>query len=164
MDLEPVCESREDLVLSLFVASPSYFLSVEGCLPGRHTAHDAIVGRPERTIESYRKEFLLIREDQEVVGGVELHADHPEPYVAYIGLLLIRDDLHGRHLGQRSYEWVENYLRRRFDCREIRIGVSDENDVSGFWSKMGFHANGRNYPWVGERKVTNVVEYEKRLA
>lgn len=163
MDLESITEAHLDQVLSLFQSSPTYFLNVEGCLPGPHTAHDAVVGRPNKTIASYRKDFLLIKEGDEIIGGAEIHADHPEPYTAYIGLLLLRDDLHGRHLGRKCYTEVEDYIRQRYQCRRVRLGVSDDNDVSGFWSKMGFSANGRTYSWEGERKVTNVVEYEKSL-
>jgi RimJ/RimL family protein N-acetyltransferase len=163
MDLESVNEQHQDRVFDLFTLAPSYFMNVEGCLPSPGTAREAIVGRPSRTLESYRKEFLLIKMDDEVIGGVELHADHPEPYVAYIGLLVIREDLQGRELGRRSYAQVEDYIRRRFSCRRVRLGVSDDNDVSGFWSKMGFAANGHSYSWIGERKVTNVIEYEKVL-
>jgi RimJ/RimL family protein N-acetyltransferase len=164
MELEAASTRNQDQVLDLFNRAPSYFLNVEGCLPTPHTALDAIVGKPYRTIESNHKEFLLIKKDGEVIGAVELHADHPEPFMAYIGLLLIREDLHGRQLGKECYAFVEAYIRRRFSCRKIRLGVSDENDVSGFWCKMGFSANGREYSWMGERKVTNVVEYEKELA
>ena len=153
----------QNQVLELFNKIPEYFLKVEGCLPSSQTVHDAIAGRPCRTIESYYKEFLLVKKEGETIGGVELHADHPEPYMAYIGLLLIREDLHGRKLGKECSRAVEDHILRRFNCRRIRLGVSDEIDVSGFWSKMGFSANGHSYSWMGEKKVTNVVEYEKVL-
>lgn len=154
---------QQRLVLSIFESSPSYFLSVEGCLPTLHTVAEAILGKPAKTCEDYRKEFLVIREQGKAIGTVELHLNYPELTTAYIGLLLLREDLQGRGLGRSCYKAVEQYVSERYGAKCIRLGVSDENDVSGFWSKLGFHSNGRNYSWEGERKASNVVEYEKHI-
>lgn len=46
----------------------------------------------------------------------------------------------------------------------MRLGISEGNDVSTFWKKMGFAENGKTYMWKGENKTTAVVEYEKQVA
>ncbi len=163
MDLEPVDLSAQNVVLSIFESSPGYFLSVEGCLPTLNTVSEAILGKPNKTAPSYRKEFLLIKNEGQPIGTIELHMHYPEMEVAYIGLLLIREDRRRKGLGRACYQAVEDYVRHNYGARCIRLGVSDENDVSGFWSKLGFRSNGRSYSWEGERKVSNVVEYEKKL-
>ena len=163
MELETVTLNSQDLVLSIFESSPSYFKRVEGCLPTVSTVEEAILGKPAKPSPEYKKEFLIIRVDGRPIGTAELHVNHPQPEVSYIGLLLIREDLFGKGFGRACYRAVERYLRERHDAKVIRLGVSDENDVSGFWSKLGFRSNGRNYCWEGERKVSNVVEYEKAL-
>jgi len=164
MDLESVNLSSKDLILSIFKKAPRYFIQVEGCLPTIATVNDAILCAPARTIPAYRKEFLVIRKEGEAIGTVELHVNHPAPAVAYIGLLLVREDLHRKGLGRACYQAVEDYVRRNYDAKIIRLGVSDDNDVSGFWSKLGVTSNGRSYCYAGERKANNVVEYEKEIS
>lgn len=164
MDLVAVDLSAQDQVFSIFEKSPDYFLSVEGCLPSMATVHEAIMGKPAKMVPGYRKEFLLVKNEVgDAVGAVELHLNHPENDIAYIGLLLIRQDMAGKGLGRACYHAAEDYIRKTYGCRSIRLGVSDDNDVSGFWSKLGFRSNGRNYTWEGERKASNVVEYEKSI-
>lgn len=164
MELAPATSAQSDLILSLFESSPSYFQSVEGAPASRATVEEALRARPKQTVPEYAKEFLIVHDDDgRAVGTVELHLNHPEKGIAYIGLLQIRDDLSGRGVGRRAYAATEERARVKYACDRIRLGVADENDVSGFWSKLGFRANGRTYTWMGERKSNNVVEYEKRL-
>lgn len=164
MDFVAVDLSAQDQVLSIFERSPGYFLSVEGCLPSMATVHEAITGKPAKMAPGYQKEFLLIKDENgESIGTLELHVNHPENDIAYIGLLLIKEDLIGKGIGRACYQAAEDYIRKNYGCRSIRLGVSDDNDVSGFWSKLGFRSNGRNYTWEGERKASNVVEYEKSI-
>jgi RimJ/RimL family protein N-acetyltransferase len=163
MELESVTLSSKELVYSVFESSPSYFLKVEGRRASLSTAEEAITCHPRQTGESYRKEMLLIREGSRPIGTAELHVHHPEPGVVYIGLLIIREDLFGKGYGRRAYDAVERYLRERYGCVKVRLGVSDDHDVSGFWRKVGFTSNGRDYSYEGETKANNVVEYEKLL-
>src|SRR5262245_13013021 len=145
MELELVTRNSQELILSVFENTPSYFLRVEGQLPSLATVEAALKGEPLKKDPQYRKEFLLIREGGRPIATAELHLHHPKPGVAYIGLLLVREDLWGKGVGRDCYRAVERHLRDRHDCSAIRLGVSDDNDVSGFWSKLGFRSNGRNY-------------------
>lgn len=163
MDLEPVDLSAQNLILSIFERSPSYFLQVEGCLPTLATVNDAVLCAPAKTTSAYRKEFLVIRDAGQPIGTVELHVNHPEPSIAYIGLLLLREDLHRKGIGRSCYLAVEKYVSDHYGAKVIRLGVSDDNDVSGFWSKLGFRSNGHTYIYAGELKSSNVVEYEKKI-
>lgn len=163
MELEVVTLNSQDLVLSIFECSPDYFLRVEGCLPSIETVHEAILCKPNTCCEQYIKEFLIIRREGRPIGTVELHINHPGPRTSYIGLLLIREDMKGHGVGRACYEAVERYLRDHYDSKFVRLGVANDNDVSGFWSKLGFRSNGRTYVWEGERKANQVVEYEKSI-
>jgi RimJ/RimL family protein N-acetyltransferase len=163
MDLEPVTLAQSDLVLSIFEGAPNYFLKIDGTVPTLKTVTDAITNTPKQMIPEYVKEFLILRETGRPIGTCELHLHHPEVDIAYIGLLLIREDCFGRGLGKKAFAAVERYIREKHGCKRIRLGVSDENDVSGFWSKLGFQADGKTYTWMGERRASHVVEYEKSL-
>jgi GNAT superfamily N-acetyltransferase len=164
MELEAVTLNSQDLVLSIFECSPDYFTRVEGCLPSMSTVHEAILGKPHAPCPEYKKEFLIIRQDGRAIGTAELHVNHPHSETAYIGLLLIREDMKGKGIGRACYQAVEKYLRDRHESKFIRLGISEQNDVSGFWSKLGFRANGRTYVWEGECRASNVFEYEKTLS
>jgi uncharacterized cupin superfamily protein len=153
----------EGVILEIFNKSSIYFLRVDGCTPTLKTVRHAIADGPEKRIDSYRKEFLLIENNDKPIGVVDLHIDHPEPGVVYVGLLLITEDLFRKGLGRRAYDLVEHYVKTIFDAKLMRLGISDDNDVSVYWKKMGFVANGRTYSWKGENKTANVVEFDKEI-
>ncbi|MGE3681150.1 MAG: GNAT family N-acetyltransferase [Bdellovibrionales bacterium] len=163
MVLESVTLDHKELILSIFERSSDFFTRVEGCRPTLRTVEEALLGIPSTTCPKYRKEFLVIRCEGEPMGTVELHCHHPEEGIVYIGLLLLPQEYRGYGIGRKAYDAIERYLSERYACQRVLLGVSDDNDVSGFWSKLGFRANGKNYCWMGERKANNVVEYEKWL-
>jgi len=150
-------------VLEIFETSPKYFLKVEGCPPSLESARNAIVDEPNKKDPSFFKEFLIIRYNQSPIGVAELHANHPEAGFTYIGLLLIGEKLFGKGLGRKSYELVEDYAKRAYGTKTLRLGVNEDHNQSGFWSKMGFLPNGNSYEWQGEAKVTTVHEYDKSI-
>lgn len=156
-------ESAGEEVLKIFETSPDYFLKVNGCPPTLKTATHEIVDGPKKTIEAYFKEFLIIEMNGEPIGVVDLHCNHPEQGITYLGLLLISEHLSGKGIGKKCFFLAEDYIRRSFGSKIIRLGVSDDNDVSGFWKSVGFIPNRKTYSWKGEAKTTNVVEYDKIL-
>lgn len=150
-------------VLDIFKKSPNYFLKVDGCEPNEKMAKLALIDGPKNTNPKYFKEFLVIDYKDQPIGVLDLHPNHPEEGICYLGLLLIDESHFGRGLGRKCYELAEDYIKRALDCKKIKLGISDENDVSGFWSKMGFEFNGKTYEWKGEEKTANVREFEKVL-
>ncbi len=159
-----VCsEENVNEVLDIFKKSPNYFIKVDGCLPTEKTAKHSLVDGPKKTNEKYFKEFLVIEHEERPIGILDLHANHPEEGVCYLGLLLLEENQFGKGLGRKSYELAEDYIKRALECKKIRLGVSDENDVSDFWMKMGFESNGKTYEWKGEEKTANVREFDKVL-
>jgi uncharacterized cupin superfamily protein len=164
LSLRHVNSSDENLVLDIFKKSPTYFSRVDGCEPTITTVKHAIADGPEKRVESYHKEFLLIEHKDQPIGVVEIHINHPEPGIVYVGLLLLTENIFGKGFGRRSYELVEHYVKMIFGAKTLRLGISDDNDVSPFWKKMGFVPNGKTYSWKGESKTTNVVEFDKRVS
>jgi len=106
---------------------------------------------------------LIIIRDQKPIGVLDLHVNHPEEKICYLGLLLLKEDLFGKGLGTQCYRFAEDYILRSLQCQKIRLGVADENNVTGFWTKMGFTPNGNKYDFPGEAKVSHVQEYEKEI-
>jgi uncharacterized cupin superfamily protein/RimJ/RimL family protein N-acetyltransferase len=148
-------------VFEIFQKSKQYFLNVDGCEPNLKIAKSAITDIPSSKSERYIKECLIVKSEGQNIGVLELHINHPGVGICYIGLLLITNDSSGRGLGTRVYGLAEDYLWRSHKCNQIRLGVAQDNDVSGFWLKMGFQQNGNIYTWKGEHKTSIVREFEK---
>lgn len=151
-------------VFEIFKHSKEYFRKVEGCEPTLKMAEHAIVDAPKEAGEKYFKEFLMVELEGQDIGVLDIHANHPEGGVCYLGLLLIREDLFSRRWGARVFKLAEDYIQRALGCHKIRLGVSDDNEVTGFWLKMGFRPNGKTYALKGEAKTSMVRELEKDLS
>ncbi len=156
-------EQSAQEVFDIYCRSPEYFIRVEGCLPTIETVKKDMAESPPNQSDTYIKEFLIIEHDGSSIGVVDLHGNHPEEGICYLGLLLLRDDAKQMGTGSQSYKLIEDYVRRAMRCKSIRLGVSETNDVSTFWLKMGFEPNGRTYKWKGQHVTANVREFEKAL-
>lgn len=156
-------ESDWQEVLKIYNNSSSYFLKVGGSIASKKIAKHNIVDSPKETNELYFKEFLIVKKDNLAIGVIDLHAHHPEAGCCYLGLLIIEEKYFGKGLGTKIYQLTEDYIKRSFECKTIRIGISNDNDVSGFWLKMGFKPNEKNYEWKSEYKTTMVQEFEKQI-
>ena len=151
-------------VLEVFLKSPTYFHRVDGCEPTLKSVELALSDGPKKRTPTYSKEFLLLDHKDQSIGVVDLHIDHPHAGIAYIGLLLLTENMFSKGLGRKFYDLVEHYVKTTFGIKTMRLGVSGDNDVTGYWNKMGFSPNGNSYEWKGEHKITDVVEFEKSLA
>jgi uncharacterized cupin superfamily protein/GNAT superfamily N-acetyltransferase len=136
--LVPCVEADADKVFDLFRSSPNYFEHVEGCLPTLAMAKNAIVDRPAKHAEGYIKDFLMIEFCGEIIGLCDLHINHPDPDTCYLGLLLIRQELSGQGLGAKCHSLIEDYVKQGHGCSKMRLGVSNDNEVTGFWKKLGY--------------------------
>ncbi len=163
LEFQVCTESDAAQVLEIFKRSPTYFQRVDGCLPTLEMAKHAIVDGPKKHGEDYFKECLIIKLNNEPIGILDVHANHPEKEICYLGLLLIPENQFSRGLGRKCYELAEDYVLRAFGCKTIRLGISNDNDVSGFWQKMGFEFNGKTYDWKGEQKTATIREFDKNL-
>ncbi len=163
LEFQVCSELDSSKVFEIFKRSPSYFQKVDGSLPTLQMAKDLILDRPKKQSDDYFKECLIIKFNNEPMGLLDLHAHHPERGICYLGLLLIPEELFSRGLGRQCYELAEDYILRAFSCKKIRLGISNDNDISGFWQKMGFEFNGKTYEWNGQQKTTTVREFEKDL-
>ena len=150
-------------ILAIFEKSPTYFARVDGVAPTMTSVTTALTDGPKKTVEGYRKEFMIVRLEGKPVGVIDFHANHPEEGVAYIGLLLFAEDQFGRGLGRRAFDLLIDYAKKTFKTKKFKLGVSDDNDVSEFWKKLGFTPSGHTFQWKGESKTTHVVEYHREI-
>ena len=162
MRLELATQNDQARLLEVFEASPGYFLKCDGCLPTQRSVELALTDGPKQRTESYTKELYLICDEKRDMGVLDLHLHHPDVGIAYLGLLLLREDHFGQGLGRKSFQLGVTSLKSKA-ITKIRLGVADENDVGHFWVKLGFTPNGRRYAFKGEEITTHIVEYEKDI-
>lgn len=158
LDMAPV-------VQKIYVNSPTYFLNTDHQVASSDTALENMSDKvPEaRRTPWYEKIFCLITINGVPAGVVDLHKDHPQRGVTYIGLYLLEETYHRKGLGRASFQEVECFINRSYSCSHLRLGVSTDNDVEGFWSKLGFCRNGRTYQWNAATRINDVFEMEKKL-
>jgi RimJ/RimL family protein N-acetyltransferase len=153
----------EAIVQKIFEASPTYFRRVDGMEVEPHFAKREITDCPPKRIASYEKVFCLILFNNEPIGVVDFHKDHPAEGITYVGLFLLDEKYHGKGIGRSSYAAAEEFAKSNLKAKSIRLGVSDKNAVTDFWCKMGFKPTGHTYIWKGEKAESNVTEMEKQI-
>ena len=104
-----------------------------------------------------RRVFLLWpRRAGPPLGVLDLELHQPEPLVAHVGLLLLREAVQGLGLGREVVEGLARALARA-GFAALRLSVGDENPgARAFWEGMGAEPVGRL-----DRGVT---VYELRLS
>ncbi|MBK9321504.1 MAG: GNAT family N-acetyltransferase [Bdellovibrionaceae bacterium] len=161
--LEQVGVEKSDLVQEIYFNSPTYFRRVDGTEPLEGMALKDIQDVPAKRGDHYTKIAALIYDGSKAIGYADLHVNHRSKGMAYLGLLILREDVQGKGLGRSSYNLVERFLSDCLDIEKIYLGVSNHNQVQEYWEKMGFTPNGDTYVWKGEKIESLVTEMEKKL-
>jgi ribosomal protein S18 acetylase RimI-like enzyme len=85
----------------------------------------------------------------ELVGLLDLLLRYPDDETLYVGLLLIDRRRQGQGIGTAAYQALERGLLPRWPwVGRLRLSVVRTNDqVLGFWRRMGFTETGEVRPW-----------------
>ena len=122
----------------LYEASEGYFL--------RHSGAPA---RPEQAALTYRdvlewgdRALLGIWWDREMlIGCLDIRFDHPAPGIAWLGALILRDDLPAsrEEIGAWAVRILEEWLRTSTPIREMRLAApASARDETRFWVRLGY--------------------------
>ena len=132
---------RAPEVQACLEGAPGYFEQTEGAPPppdaGLRLLADA-EGDPERQV-------LLLegRQGGPPLGILDLYLHQPEPAVAHVGLLLLREAMQGRGLGRELVEALARALAAA-GFTALRASVADETPgAREFWEQLGAEAVGR---------------------
>ncbi|MBJ9625861.1 GNAT family N-acetyltransferase [Burkholderia multivorans] len=117
--------------------APGYSLAVEGRLPSPGAAIDVLNALPPG--KDYADKFVYeIAHDGEAVGCLDMVRGYPETDIAFIGLLLFREESQGRGFGPQVLQIAEA-ICTDWRCRALRIAVIDTNPRAlEFWKREGF--------------------------
>ncbi len=149
----PAMRQRAPELQACLDGAPGYFEQLEGA-PAAPQAAARLLADAEADPD--RRVFLLEpRQGGPPLGLLDLYLHQPEPLVAHVGLLLLREAVQGRGLGREVVEGLSRALAAA-GFTELRASVTDETlGAREFWERLGFAPAGRL-----ERGVT---VYELRL-
>jgi ribosomal protein S18 acetylase RimI-like enzyme len=147
----PAAIEHAALLQACLDAAPDYFTRTDGA-PADAGAARRLLGDAEADPE--RVVFLLLPSPGHgpaagdasapgALGVLDLYLHQPEPGVAHVGLLLLREAVQGRGLGRELVEALERALASS-GFSALRASVGDENPAAqAFWERLGFAPAGR---------------------
>jgi ribosomal protein S18 acetylase RimI-like enzyme len=149
--LQQVMESDED-----------YFLRATGHPPGPADAQSTLLFVPEGSSPKDKAPFGVWLGD-ELVGLLDLLLRYPDDETVYLGLLLIDRAHQGRGVGTAAFQAFERDLLPRWPwARRLRLSVVRTNDqVLGFWRRLGFTETGELRPWRYDKLGSESILMDK---
>ena len=153
LDLQKVLES-----------APGFSHRTTGAHPAASAAQSMITALPPN--KTYQDKFVFIAYCEEVpVGCIDLVRGYPDASTAWIGLLLINENLHRYGLGRLSYKKIEEQIRLWPEITNIMLSVVAKNSVAiPFWQKMGFSLTGEKKPYKHGNIESEVILMRKVLS
>jgi GNAT superfamily N-acetyltransferase len=116
---------------------------------------------PSASIED--KHSFVAHQDGYPVGLLDIIDGYPLLGTAFIGLLAVRENLHGAGLGRDLYTQAETFIRDDLEARVIRLAVVEANPVGGFWKRMGFVPTGEWKPYEVQTVTSRLILMEKLI-
>jgi GNAT superfamily N-acetyltransferase len=132
-------DQREDVAAlsALFNQAQDYFIVVEGRPSTFQDALDSLTELPPGKAIS-DKFFGGYWKDGTLVGCMDLIRGHPEPGIAYLGLLLFSESHQGQGFGVQALAHIAD-LSKSWGCNALRLAVIDKNERGlAFWKREGF--------------------------
>jgi GNAT superfamily N-acetyltransferase len=127
--------------------APKFAYRVTRCPPQPADAQSTYSALPDG--KTYNDKFVYgIFCDDKMVGCIDVIRDYPKNGVAWIGLLLVSEKLHGQGIGRKALELLKREIYSWKACKGIQLAVVSTNDVAlPFWRKMGFCETGKRTPY-----------------
>lgn len=135
--LDGACPEAFRALQAVHDAAPAYSQVVFGRLPDGTEAGETFTSTPPG-FPLDQKFVLGIYLEDELIGAAELLKGYPEPDIAYIGLLLVKESHQKHGLGSLALAHITE-LACQWGCTAIRIAVIASNgEALGFWLRHGF--------------------------
>ncbi|WP_128291132.1 GNAT family N-acetyltransferase [Afifella aestuarii] len=147
---------------AVFEELGTYSTHVDGCPRRPEAAYDFATELPPGRDARHKHAFVAYRDDLPI-GLLDIVEGYPAPSIAFIGLLAVKERLHGKGIGRQLYTEAERLARQTLRARTIRLAVVEANPVMGFWRKMGFEPTGEVKPYLGQNVRSRVILLEKPL-
>ncbi|NOX60958.1 MAG: hypothetical protein GXP42_03285 [Chloroflexi bacterium] len=123
---------------ALYEASADYFIR-----------HSGAAARPEQAALTYRDvlewgDRVLLGvwwERESLIGCLDVRFDHPAAGIAWLGALILRDELPAprEEIGAWSVRILEEWLRTATPIREVRLAApASAREEARFWVQLGY--------------------------
>jgi uncharacterized protein len=141
-----------------------FALRVTGHPPGPADAQSTLMFVPEGRSPDDKVAFGVWADD-ELVGILDLLLRYPDAETLDIGLLQIDRDRQGQGIGAAACRALEREVRARWPwARRLRLSVVRTNDqVLGFWRRMGFTETGEVRPYRYDQLESEAILMDRRL-
>jgi uncharacterized protein len=151
--LQRVIESDED-----------FALRVTGHPPGPADAQSTLMFVPEGKSPDDKVVFG-VWVGGELVGVLDLLLRYPDQETVYVGLLLIDRAWQGRGIGAAACQALEREVLVGWPwVRRLRLSVVRTNDqVLGFWRRMGFAETGEVRPYRYDKLQSEAILMDKPI-
>lgn len=164
---EAVCSLRvvaDDLrdVQSVFDDLRAYSKHVDGRIRRTDAAREFATALPPGCDVQDKYGFVAYLHGRPV-GLLDVIVGYPVPGTAFIGLLAVKEDLHGTGIGRSLYSEAERFMRDDLQAHTARLAVVETDAVGGFWEKMGFEPTGERKPYAGEAILSRSILMEKTI-
>ncbi len=123
--------------------APEFSYRVTGCPPQPADAQSTYSALPDG--KTYDDKYVYgVFLDDKMVGCIDVIRDYPTNGVAWIGLLLVSEKLHGQGIGKRAFQLLRSEIHSWDGGKAIQLAVVSTNDRAlPFWKKMGFRETGK---------------------
>jgi ribosomal protein S18 acetylase RimI-like enzyme len=123
--------------------------------PGRRPEHPDV--RPRGQVPDDKAAFGIWADDQ-LVGILDLPLRYPDEEIVYVGLLLVDRARQGQGIGTAACQALDREVATRWPwARRLRLSVVRTNDqVLGFWRRMGFAETGEVRPYRYDKLESEV--------
>lgn len=151
----------------LLESVPDYALRITGYPPGPSDALSALLSVPDG-FDPAGKAGLGLWEGERLVAFADVLLGYPTPAVAYIGLLVVRGDAHGRGLGRAMHHAVIGFVRSapaaaRVDRLRLGIVGTNASVAEPFWWALGYRPTGETKPYRYDHLESTVALWERAL-
>jgi ribosomal protein S18 acetylase RimI-like enzyme len=160
---EVVGDPEELAALQRVMESDEAFaLRVTGHPPGPADAQSTLLFVPEGKSPEDKVVFG-VWVDGELVGVLDLLLRYPDQETVYLGLLLIDRRRQGQGIGAAAMRALEQQVPTRWPwARRLRLSVVRTNDqVLGFWRRMGFVETGEVRPYRYDKLRSEAILMDK---
>ena len=137
-EVVPITKQNFNQIFEVYDTNQDFFLLTQGKKATIESSINDIDAMPPKC-EKEQKVYLSIWENGKVIGVLDLIEKYPEQTSFWIGLLIIRGNLHGKKIGNRIVNAILAAAKLA-GYKSAHLGVIESN-VKGieFWQKFGFN-------------------------
>lgn len=157
-----ITESNFEQVMEVYNTNQKFFIITDGKeTTSENSIKDISAIPPDFDIAN--KIYISIWEKDKIIGVLDLLKGYPEQNCAWIGLLLIHGELHGKRIGSNIVAAVLEAAKNT-GYETVQLGVI-ENNLQGlkFWDKHGFKRIRESKNSSDSATSLKIVIMEKRL-